>query len=72
MADGVQHKADVLTSALVLLALIGQSVDFPLDRIAAAIIAIVIVKEGWKILVAGMRVLLDASVDAKTLRRSAP
>ena len=66
MADGVQHKADVLTSALVFLALIAQSIDFPLDRIAAAIIAIVIIKEGWKILVAGMRVLLDASVDQKT------
>lgn len=69
IADGVQHKADVLTSALVLLALIAQSVSFPLDRIAAAIIALVIVKEGWDILVDGMRVLLDASVDAKTLEK---
>ena len=69
IADGVQHKADVLTSALVFLALIAQSVAFPLDRIAAAIIALVIVKEGWEILVDGMRVLLDASVDAKTLEK---
>ena len=67
MADGVQHKADVLTSSLVFLAMVAQSVAFPLDRIAAAIIALVIVKEGWEILVAGMRVLLDASVDATTL-----
>ncbi len=67
IADGVQHKADVLTSSLVFLALIAQSVSFPLDRIAAVIIALVIVKEGWKILVSGMRVLLDASVDAATL-----
>jgi cation diffusion facilitator family transporter len=69
IADGVQHKADVLTSALVFLALIAQSVAIPLDRIAAAIIALVIVKEGWKILVDGMRVLLDASVDARTLEK---
>jgi len=69
IADGVQHKADVLTSALVFLALIAQSVSFPLDRIAATIIALVIVKEGWDILVDGMRVLLDASVDAKTLEK---
>lgn len=67
IADGVQHKADVLTSALVFLALIAQSIDFPLDRVAAAIIALVIFKEGWEILVSGMRVLLDASVDRKTL-----
>ncbi len=69
IADGVQHKADVLTSSLVFLALIAQSVAFPLDRIAAAIIALVIVKEGWDILVDGMRVLLDASVDARTLEK---
>ncbi|HUS74505.1 MAG TPA: cation diffusion facilitator family transporter [Methanothrix sp.] len=69
IADGVQHKADVLTSSLVFLALIAQSVALPLDRIAAAIIALIIVREGWEILVAGMRVLLDASVDAKTLEK---
>ena len=69
IADGVQHKADVITSALVFLALIAQSVSFPLDRIAAAVISLVIVKEGWDILVDGMRVLLDASVDAKTLEK---
>ncbi|MCU0637621.1 MAG: cation diffusion facilitator family transporter [Methanothrix sp.] len=67
IADGMQHKADVLTSALVFLALIAQNINFPLDRIAAAIIALVILKEGWEILVSGMRVLLDASVDRKTL-----
>jgi len=69
IADGMQHKADVLTSTLVFLALIAQSVAIPLDRIAAAIIALVIVKEGWKILVSGMRVLLDASVDGRTLEK---
>jgi len=69
IADGVQHKADVLTSSLVFLALIAQSVSLPLDRIAAVIIALVIIKEGWGILVSGMRVLLDASVDAQTLER---
>ena len=69
IADGVQHKADVLTSSLVFLALIAQSVSLPLDRIAAVIIALVIIREGWAILVSGMRVLLDASVDVKTLER---
>lgn len=67
MADGVQHRADVLTSSLVFLALAAQDTGLPLDRIAAAIIALVITKEGWSILVDGMRVLLDASVDLKTL-----
>jgi len=69
IADGRQHRADVLTSALVFLALIARSIDLPLDRIAAAIIALVILKEGWEILIYGMRVLLDASVDRKTLEK---
>ena len=69
IADGIQHKADVLTSSLVFLALIAQAFAMPLDRLAAGVIAIVIVKEGWDILVSGMRVLLDASVDAKTLEK---
>jgi len=46
IADGVQHTADVLTSSLVFLAMVAQSIAFPLDRIAAAIIALVIVREG--------------------------
>jgi cation diffusion facilitator family transporter len=66
-ADGIQHKADVLTSSLVFLALLAQRSGFPLDRIAAVVIALFIVKEGWEILKSGMRVLLDASVDKKTL-----
>ena len=69
IADGVQHRADVLTSSLVFLALAARNTGLPLDRIAAAIIALVIVKEGWRILVDGMRVLLDASVDLKTLEK---
>lgn len=69
IADGVQHRADVLTSSLVFLALAARNTGLPLDRIAAAIIALVIVKEGWSILMDGMRVLLDASVDLKTLEK---
>ena len=40
-----------------------------MDRIAATVIAIFVVKAGWDILVSGMRVLLDASVDAQTLEK---
>lgn len=69
IADGVQHRADVLTSSLVFLALAARNTGLPLDRIAAAIIALVIVKEGWSILVDSMHVLLDASVDLKTLEK---
>lgn len=69
IADGIQHRADVLTSSLVFLALIANAFAMPLDRIAAGFIALIIVKEGWSIMLSGMRVLLDASVDARTLER---
>lgn len=69
LADGSQFKADVLTSSFVFLSLLGQSFGLPLDRYAAFVIAFFIIKAGWEILVSGMRVLLDASVDAKTLEK---
>ena len=48
-------------------ALIGQITGWPLDRVAALIIVLLIAKMGWELLTDGMRVLLDASLDAKTL-----
>jgi len=69
VADGRQFRADVLTELVVFAALVGQWFDLPLDRIAAAIIAVLIIKAGWEILVSGMRVLLDASIDQATLKK---
>ena len=69
IADGSQFKVDALTASIVLFALLGQRFGVPLDRIAALVIAIFVVKAGWDILVNGMRVLLDASVDAQTLAK---
>jgi predicted Fe-Mo cluster-binding NifX family protein len=42
-------------------------VGLPLDRYAALVIVILIAKTGWELLSDGMRVLLDASLDAETL-----
>jgi cation diffusion facilitator family transporter len=67
IADGIQHKADVLSSSIVFIALLGQYMALPLDRIGAVIISIFIIRSGWDILKAGMRVLLDASIDHETL-----
>ncbi|MFW6150522.1 MAG: cation diffusion facilitator family transporter [Chloroflexota bacterium] len=68
-ADGRQFKADVLSSSIVFFALIGQRFGLPLDRIAAGIVAVFIVRAGWDLLVGSMRVLLDASVDYGTRER---
>lgn len=67
VADAQEYRAHVFSSGVVLLALAGQMVGLPLDRIAALVIVVLIAKTGWELLVDGMRVLLDASLDPETL-----
>jgi cation diffusion facilitator family transporter len=67
MADAAEYRAHVFSSGVVFLALVGQLVGLPLDRYAALVIVVLIAKTGWELLADGMRVLLDASLDAETL-----
>ena len=67
VADGKNFRADVLASTIVFFGLLGQYLQVPLDRIAAVLVAILILWAGWGILVDGMKVLLDASVSRETL-----
>ena len=67
IADAKEYRAHVFTTGTVFAALMAQWFDFPLDRIAALIIVVAIAKTGWDLFVDGMRVLLDASLDAGTL-----
>ncbi|KAF5058698.1 Ferrous-iron efflux pump FieF [anaerobic digester metagenome] len=68
VADGKNFTSDVLASMVVFLGLLGQFLDFPVDRFAAIVVAVLIFVAGWEILVGGMKVLLDASVDQATLK----
>ena len=67
IADAKEYRVHVFTTGTVFAALLAQWFDFPLDRIAALIIVVAIAKTGWDLLADGMRVLLDASLDAETL-----
>jgi cation diffusion facilitator family transporter len=67
MADAQEYRAHVFSSGVVFLALVGQMVGFRIDRYAALVIVVLIAKTGWELLVDGMRVLLDASLDSETL-----
>ena len=67
MADGKHRQTDVLSTSLALVAVVSTAAGFDIDRVAAAVILCFAVYSGWGLLVSGMRVLLDASVDAKTL-----
>jgi cation diffusion facilitator family transporter len=67
IADAQEYRAHIFSSGIVLAALLGQLLGWPLDRAAALIIVLLIGKMGWELLTDGMRVLLDASLDAETL-----
>jgi cation diffusion facilitator family transporter len=67
IADATEFRAHLLSSGIVFAALAGQLLGFPLDRLAALVIVVWIAYAGWGLLVDGMRVLLDASVDMETL-----
>lgn len=70
IASATELRAHVLSSGVVFAGLAGQLVEWPLDRPAALLIVVWIVRAGWATLADGMRVLLDASVDAETLRQA--
>ena len=67
VADGKHRQMDVLSTSLALVAVVSTYAGFNLDRAAAVVILAFAVFAGWGLLVAGMKVLLDASVDAGKL-----
>jgi cation diffusion facilitator family transporter len=67
IADAREYRVHVFTTGVVFAALVGGWVDLPLDRVAALLIVVAIVKTGWELLSDGMRVLLDASLEPETL-----
>lgn len=67
IADARHFQTDVLSSGVVLLALLASYVGLALDRIAAIIIVGFIGWSGWQLLVDGMRVLLDVSISSESL-----
>ena len=67
IADGRHFQTDVLSSSVVLLALLASYLGLALDRIAAIVIVGFIGRSGWQLLVDGMRVLLDVSLSSESL-----
>lgn len=68
-ADAQHLTTDLFSSCIILVGLAGTyfQVKFPLDKVAALIIVVLIAWVGVKIVVDAIRVLLDASLDFKTL-----
>ena len=70
IADAEHIKTDMLSSLIVLIGILGNYFGFPwVEKIAVAIIVLLIFHAGWEILVESLKVLLDAEVDKETLDR---
>jgi len=67
IASALEYRAHIFSGAAVLIALIGRLFRLSLDRPAALLVVFFIARMGWELLKDGMRVLLDASLDAATL-----
>ncbi|OQY58671.1 MAG: hypothetical protein B6245_10660 [Desulfobacteraceae bacterium 4572_88] len=67
LADAQHVSVDMFASIAVLAGLLSSFVGFSLDRVAAFLIVGIVVWCGGKILIDGIRVLLDASLDYQTL-----
>ncbi len=77
IAEGRHRQVDVLSSLVVLISVVlsyyGIAFRYrflTIDRIAALLVLVFIIKAGWELLSDGMRVLLDASVDHATLDKA--
>ena len=66
-ANAQEYRIHVYTTGLAFISLLAGSLDVPIDGLAAVFIVLVVVKAGWSLLADAMRVLLDASLDGKTL-----
>jgi cation diffusion facilitator family transporter len=70
LADASHWRSDIASTSIVLFALFGSWVGYPvIDRIAAVVMVAYIAKVGWDILKNSMRPLLDASVGPDTLQQ---
>ena len=66
-ASALEYRTHIFSSGIVLISLISHYFGLSLDRPAALVVVFFITKTGWELLKDGMRVLLDASLDAETL-----
>jgi cation diffusion facilitator family transporter len=69
LAEGKHRLVDVLSSTVVLCSLVSNTFGLRVDRIAALVVLALILWAGLELLRDGMRVLLDASLDSKTMQR---
>lgn len=70
IADADHGYIDVLSNMIVMISILLSTLGYHLDKIATLIVVVFIVKTGVGILIDGIKVLLDASVDYETLSKT--
>ncbi|WP_176761293.1 cation diffusion facilitator family transporter [Desulforhopalus singaporensis] len=69
IADSRHILTDVLSSVVILAAMVGSAIGFALDRYAAVVVVLFIGRAAIRIFLDSVRVLLDASLDFDTLSK---
>ncbi|MFH2123891.1 MAG: cation diffusion facilitator family transporter [Pseudomonadota bacterium] len=69
IADAQHIRTDMLSSLVILMALLGSGAGLPLDKYAAVIVVLFIARSAVTIFLDSVRVLLDASLDHGSLTR---
>jgi cation diffusion facilitator family transporter len=69
VASAQEYRVHIFSSGMVLVSLVGRLAGLHLDRLAALVVVVIVLKTGWELLSDSMRVLLDASLDAATLAK---
>jgi predicted Fe-Mo cluster-binding NifX family protein len=67
VADAKHIAADTLSSLVILVAILGTYLGYPLDRYVAVLVAVLVSYMGFTILIESLKVLLDATLDYPTL-----
>ena len=68
IADSEHVKTDMFSSLVVLAGIVGNYLGFPIiEKVAVVIILLFIFHAGYEIMIEALKVLLDASIDKKTL-----
>jgi len=67
VADARHFAADMFSFLVLLLAILGTHLGFPLDRYAAIVVVALVAYMGLSILIGSLKVLLDATLDYPTL-----
>lgn len=67
VADAKHVATDLLSTIVIFVAVLGAAIGIHIDRYVAVFVALLVAKMGFEILVDAVKVLLDATLDYKTL-----